>query len=227
MNEFKPRLVLDSRINDITDKIDIAVESSAAQSTYQPFRSVNSSNSSITFNVNVPSENIAIDRRILIQTVLEFEVNITGAPVSDTVPVFQWGKTDGLGQFPLNSLFSQVQATINNVSVSSPVEDIMPSLLRMCDQKEVSKYNLLTASYLDQNFSTLEGCEAYASNPLAGMGAVNYDFRFFRFSLSFSRTQLTRAQWRTCVKTAPLSLLVGVLVHSGRRFLSLLSFSLF
>ena len=38
MNEFQPRLVLDSRINDITDKIDIAVESSAAQSTYQPFK---------------------------------------------------------------------------------------------------------------------------------------------------------------------------------------------
>ena len=44
----------------------------------------------------------------------------------------------------------------------------------MCDQKEVSKYNLLTASYLDHNFSTLEGCDDYASNPLAGMGAVNY-----------------------------------------------------
>jgi hypothetical protein len=174
MNEFKPRLVLDSRINDITDKIDIAVESSAAQSTYQPFRSINTSNSSITFNVNVPSENIAIDRRILIQTDLNFEVNITGATIADDV-VFQWGRTDGLGQFPLNGLFSQVQATINNVSVSSPIEDIMPSLLRMCDQKEVSKYNLLTASYLDQNFSTLEGCDDYASNPLAGMGAVNYD----------------------------------------------------
>jgi ABC-type phosphonate transport system ATPase subunit len=26
MNEFQPRLVLDSRINDITDKIDIAVK---------------------------------------------------------------------------------------------------------------------------------------------------------------------------------------------------------
>ena len=148
MNEFQPRLVLDSRINDITDKIDIAVESSAAQSTYQPFRSVNSSNSSITFNVNVPSENIAIDRRILIQTDLNFEVNITGATVAGD-RVFEWGRTDGLGQFPLNGLFSQVQATINNVSVSSPVEDIMPSLLRMCDQKEVSKYNLLTASYFE------------------------------------------------------------------------------
>ena len=133
MNEFQPRLVLDSRINDITDKIDIAVESSAAPSTYQPFRSVNSSNSSITFNVNVPIENIAIDRRILIQTDLNFEVNITGDTIADDV-VFQWGRTDGLGRFPLNGLFSQVQATINNVSVSSPVEDIMPSLLRMCDQ---------------------------------------------------------------------------------------------
>ena len=47
--------------------------------------------------------------------------------------------------------------------------------LIMCDQKEVSKYNLLTASYLDENLSTLEGCETYGSNPLAGMGAVNYD----------------------------------------------------
>jgi hypothetical protein len=88
MNEFKPRIVLDSRINNISDKIDIAVESSAAQSTYQPFRSVNTSNSSITFNVTVPTENIAIDRRILIQTVLEFEVNITGAILAGDV-VFQ------------------------------------------------------------------------------------------------------------------------------------------
>jgi hypothetical protein len=174
MNEFQPRLVLDSRIHDFTDKIDIAVESSAAQSTYQPFRSVNSSNNSITFNVNVPSENIAIDRRILIHTDLNFEVNITGDTFAGNL-VFEWGRTDGLGQFTLNGLFSQVQATINNVSVSSPVEDIMPSLLRMCDQNEVSKYNLLTASYLDQNFSTLEGCELYNSNPLAGMQEVNYD----------------------------------------------------
>ena len=51
----------------------------------------------------------------------------------------------------------------------------MPSLLRMCDQKEVSKYNLLTAFYLDHIFSTLEGCELYSSNPLGGMQEVNFD----------------------------------------------------
>ena len=42
----------------------------------------------------------------------------------------------------------------------------------------------------------------------------------FRFSLSFARTQLARYRW-FCVEAAPLSLLVGVLIHSGRRFLSL------
>ena len=36
MNEFQPKLVLDSRINDISDKVDVAVESSAAQSTRPP-----------------------------------------------------------------------------------------------------------------------------------------------------------------------------------------------
>ena len=89
----------------ITDKIYVAVESSAALSTYQPFRSVNSPTSSIKFYVNVLSENIAIDRRILIQTDLNFEVNITGATVAGDV-VFKWGRTDGLGKFSLNGLFS-------------------------------------------------------------------------------------------------------------------------
>lgn len=176
MNEFVPKLVLDSRIHDISDKVDIAVESSAAQSTYQNFKSVNNSNSSITFNVNIPSENIAVDRRILMNTTLKFEVNISDVPVGSVA--FQWGATDGLGQFPLNGLFQQVQATINNVAVSVPLEDVMAPLLRMCDQKEVCKMNsTLTASYIDQNISNLIGAEQYASNPLGGMNYTNYDQR--------------------------------------------------
>ena len=42
----------------------------------------------------------------------------------------------------------------------------------------------------------------------------------FRFSLSFARTQLARYRW-FCVEASLLSLLVGVLIHSGKRFLSL------
>jgi len=47
-----------------------------------------------------------------------------------------------------------------------------------------------------------------------------------RFSLSFARTQLARGHL-ACVEVAPLSLLVGVLVNSGRRFLNLFFFSYF
>jgi len=177
MNEFEPKLVLDSRINDISDKIDVAVESSAAQSTYQSFPSVNSSNSSITWNVNIPSENIAVDRRVLIKSEVSFTVNIgAGTPIGEQA--FKWGLGDGFGQFPFNSLFSQVQATINNVSVSTPSEDIMAPLLRLCDQKEVSKMNLATASYIDQNYASIQDLHQNYfcnNNPVGSVGSVGYD----------------------------------------------------
>ena len=175
MNEFQPRLVLDSRINDITDKIDFAVESSASQSTYQSFPAVNSSNNSITWNVNVPSENIAVDRRVLIQSTIAFTVNIgAGTAVNDYA--FKWGLTDGFGAFPFYSLFSQVQATINNVSVSTPLEDIMYPLLRTCDQEEVSLNNPTTSCLIDRNFVYILGADTVAnSNPLGGVAQLNYN----------------------------------------------------
>jgi hypothetical protein len=177
MNKFEPKLVLDSRINDISDKVDVAVESSADQSTYQSFPSVNASNTSINWNVNIPSENLAIDRRVLIKSVVNFTVNI-GSGNNSGDQVFKWGVTDGFGQFPLNSLFSQVQATLNNVSVSSPSEDVMAPLLRMCDQEEVSKMNKSTASYIDQNYYSIEDLDdnyQCSNNPVSGLSGVGYD----------------------------------------------------
>ena len=174
MNEFQPKLVLVSRINDISDKVDVAVESSAAQSTYQSFPSTTASNSSINWNINIPSENVAVDRKIYINTDLTFTVKLENVPLGTATP-FRWAYNDGLGQFPLNSLFSQVQASINNVSVSTPTEDIMAPLLRLCDQEEVSYHNQYTASYLDQNFDTALNFTTSSINPLAGGNNLNYN----------------------------------------------------
>jgi hypothetical protein len=81
----------------------------------------------------------------------------------------------------------------------------------MCDQKEVYKYNVLTASYLYPNFSTLEGCEAYGSNPLAGMVAVNYDAtvmpRGVIVAKSITIEQMTSAG--VAVSTSPLCATAG------------------
>ena len=107
-------------------------------------------------------------------TKIKFTVNITGVPVGESA--FEWGSTDGVGQFPFNGLFQQVQATINNVSLSVALDDIMAPLLRMCNQVEVSKMNSsMTASYIDQNISNLEYATEYTSNPLSGFKNVGLD----------------------------------------------------
>jgi hypothetical protein len=176
--DYSPKLVLDSRIYDISDKVDVAVESSGSQSTYQPYPSTNTSNSSINFNCNIPSENIAVDRRVLLSSDFNFTVtivNATGHMVLEDKPAFEWGKTDGLGQFPMNGSFSQVQATINNTNISTPLDDVMAPLLRMCDQESVSKMNLTTASYIDQNYASLNDIRESPNNPLNGFYSVNYN----------------------------------------------------
>ena len=53
-----------------------------------------------------------------------------------------------------------------------------------------------------------------------GPGATMKCFSLFAFRLVLPEHNLKRALW-TCAEVAPLSLLVGVLIHSGRRFLSL------
>ena len=68
MSDFKTVLVRDSVIGDITSDIDFAVKSGASQTTYQRFPSTSASNSSVIFNVQVPSENVVIGRDLLLNT---------------------------------------------------------------------------------------------------------------------------------------------------------------
>ena len=112
----------------------------------------------------MPSENTAVDRRILFNTDLTFTVKYDNISAGSSPP-FKWSTLDGLSQFSLIGVFSQVQASINNVSISIPTEDIMAPLLRMCDQAEVSYHNQYTASFLDQNFSTVKGLNGTTINP--------------------------------------------------------------
>ena len=142
MSDFRTVLIEDARIADITATEVFGVQSSASQSTYQQFQAVSSSNSSIVFNIQVPSENIVIDRHLLIASQLSFQLSLGSVPVGSQC--FQYGLTDSLQAFPLNSLFTTTQATINNVSVSTNLQDVLPMLMRMNDKRMLSRYNSLT-----------------------------------------------------------------------------------
>jgi hypothetical protein len=176
MSDFKCVLIEDQRIADITSEEVFGVQSSAAQSTFQQFNAVSASNSSIVFNVQIPSENILIDRHLLLQSQLTFTVNISGVPVGQQA--FQYGLTDCLQAFPLNSLFTTTQVTINNVSTSTNTQDVLPMLSRMNDKRMLSRYNSLTPSLVDAGYGVYYDGILANNNPLAGFNNNSYDEDF-------------------------------------------------
>jgi len=176
MSDFKCVLIEDQRIADITAEEVFGVQSGPSQSTYQQFSAVTSTNSSIVFNIQVPSENIVIDRHVLLQSTVTFSVNLGNVPVGQQA--FQYGLTDCLQAFPLNSLFTTTQATINNVSTSTNTQDVLPMLSRMNDKRMLSRYNSLTPSLVDSAWGNYSDAVLANNNPLAGYSTNSYDEDF-------------------------------------------------
>ena len=183
MSDFKTALVEDARIAMVTDEEVFGVKSSASQSTYQQFQAISQSNSSITFNIQVPSENILIDRHIRIQSTIAFTINIgNSAGGLGAVPAgslaLNYGLTDSLQAFPLNSLFTTAQLTINNVSTSTNYQDVLPMLMRMNDNRMLSRYNSTTPAYPDSAWGEYPNAVGSNSNPLASFNNDGYDIDF-------------------------------------------------
>jgi hypothetical protein len=171
--DFKTTLIKDSRLCDITDQLTYAVKSGASSTTYQQFSAVSTSNSSMTFNIQVPSENIVVSREVLISTDIFFTINITNVPVGDTA--FNYGETDAFQAFPLNSLFTTCSAQINNTNVSSNLQDILPSILRLNDNRELYRYNGMTPSLPDQAYKSFSDAVGASNNPLGDWNDQSYD----------------------------------------------------
>lgn len=163
MSDFKSVLVEDARISMLTSEEVFAVNASGAQSTYQQYSATSSSNSSLIWNVQIPSENILIDREILIRAQCNFSLNYSGVPAG--APAFIWGQTDSFQAFPINKLFTTQQVVINNVSTSTNTKDVIDCLLRMNSKDSLQRYNSMTPSMVD---------DAYGMYPYgAGIGANN------------------------------------------------------
>ena len=176
MADFQTTLITDSTIGDITSDLEYAVKSGASSTTYQSFPASSPSNSSVSFSVQVPSENIVVSRDVLITTGLSFTINISaGVPVDDNA--FNYGLTDALQAFPFASIMTTAQATINNTTVSVSLQDILPSLMKMTDEADLMKYNGMTPTMTDRNFLTFEdqADPATNSNVLGSILNASYD----------------------------------------------------
>jgi hypothetical protein len=178
--DFKTRFIQDATIADVTPEISYAVKGGAASTTYQPFPATTSSNSSLTFSIQLPSENIVVGRDALIENQISFSVLLgtASAPLTSIVTgedVLKWGQGMSFGSFPVSSNMTTANAQINNTSTSVNLKDVLPQLLRLNDSRFLYKYNGYAPSLPDQAYYSYDDAVETNNNPMADYATASYD----------------------------------------------------
>ena len=162
-----------SNIGDITSDLTYGVQTGAAQTTFQSFGVTSPSNNSLNFVVQVPSENIVLGRDVMVTSGLTWTMQITNVPAGQLA--MQWGINTSLQAFPLASLMTTMNAQINNTNVSINLQDVLPSILRMNNSRELYRYNSTTPSLPDQVYGSYANAVGATNNPMASIYAGSYD----------------------------------------------------
>lgn len=126
--------ILDSRLVNKTPVK--GIQQTGMSITSVPFTSVSSSQSQITFNVNVPSLNTVVHREIPLTASVVLKARLiagVATPVADTILEFKNGSQFSLNFFPLHQMINNIQLTINDCSISSNQGDIIAELARLMD----------------------------------------------------------------------------------------------
>jgi hypothetical protein len=164
--DFHKVLVKDGRIANLTSDIGYAVNKGGQQVTSASFNTISpGSTSSQVFNIQVPSQETIVDRHVLWTATITLKVtgNWTGA--GDEGQIINYGINDVISAFPLHQLCTTMSSTINNNTVSLNVRDVLPTMLRMIDDRELAQYNNTTPVQYDKYASYNSG------NPFGGGGS--------------------------------------------------------
>ena len=181
-SSFRCELVKDATIADITDDLTFAVESGAANSTYQAFPATSPSNSSLVFSVQLPSESIVMGRDVLLRTALTFRVNCGSVAVAANQlpvgqPAFKYGVDSALAPFPFSGLITTASVQINNTNVSINLQDVLPQLMCMNSREHLAYYNGMTPSLPDGDYASYADALGATKNPMAAYSTGGYDNR--------------------------------------------------
>ena len=174
---FSTVLVQDPRLL-VTDRIKYGVIQGGSSCTTTAFNAITQSSSQIVFNVQCPSESTLIDRHILLQSTvtLAFQATIPAtAGLRADLSVFNYGKTDALQVFPLQSLFSTMSSTINNSVVTINLNDVLQAILLMNETNELYEYNGTTNTLPDDTYYNYSDAILANSNPLGGLSNTDND----------------------------------------------------
>jgi len=161
MSDVKKVLVRDDRLN-CTDQLTYAVLQGGQSMNPASFQAVSQSNSSHVYNVQCPSEQTLVDRRVLWTSTVILKIDGT-APAGQFL--MNYGITDALAPFPLHQLVNVMNCVINNNSVSLNVRDVLPALIRFHDRRELARYNGYAPTAFD-SYNAYADAVGAINNPL-------------------------------------------------------------
>lgn len=209
--DFEKVLVKDPRL-DVTDTIKYAVIKGGQNVTNSKFAAVSASASQLVFNVQVPSEQTIIDRRVLLRATLKVSVTATSGLANNIVC---YGVNAALASFPLHQCFDTLSATINNNTVTCNIKDVLPAILRLMEDDDLIWHNGMTPAFNDitASYSRQDPLfdYSYLSNSNTSLWAASDNKRFHRgcFPISSNPTGffgVTGTNVITYIVTEPLLL---------------------
>ena len=156
--------VFDDRI--VQSRPKYAVEKGALSLTNSPFNAIAANGSQHTYNINVPSENVFVDRAVEWTSTCFLQATAT-CPNDPTLvgsAVVAMGRDFALAAFPLSSLAQTMTATINDTTTTMNTGDVLYEVLRLADYKK-NRAQRTCPTYLDtyKSYNTAFGS---INNPL-------------------------------------------------------------
>ena len=160
-----------------TDSVKYAVVKGAQNITPGKYTAISNSNSSVTWNIQTPSEATILSRRIMIRNTISLSITGTIVGPDANALLVNYGLTEALGPYPFQSLCNTIQMTINNNTISQNMRDVMFALLRFGDRREAERYNNATPVGYDSywNYSDAVGSN---NSPLGAFNDLAADESF-------------------------------------------------
>lgn len=162
--------VVDPRI--VQHKAKYAVEKGALSITNQVFSAIANSSSQQTFQVQVPSENVFVDRAVDWVNTACLEVTVVYSTVGNGAVLATPGVNFSLAPFPVTQTVSTMTATINDQTVTVNTSDVLPQILRLADLAK-TRMQRTCPTMLDKYYS-VQNASNVPNSPVGAWGAA-YD----------------------------------------------------
>lgn len=163
MSDFSTVLLLDDRLK-TTDKIRMGVCKGAMNIDQRHQSASSSSASSIQFTVQTPNLTTYIDRRVLFRCTTKLK--IVGTPTNGSY-LFPYSFGCALGPWPNHQMCSTMTSVINSAATSIEIQDELPALVKLYDDRHLMALNSMCPYYPDR-YANYDQALGNVGNPLGG-----------------------------------------------------------